>query len=112
MSILTTLALMVTSAVKSKSNQISEIVDLKHQIENLELQLEDLRRDRDFYRSDRDFYRQQVIRPSQQYAQATQAMQVRQAAAMLGALGMQAQQNNDQSLFCNCVPARQDFLIR
>jgi len=115
MSVLTSLALLVTSGLSRKAESESkpkpekqsfEIAELQFQIAGLMIQIESLKLDRDFYRS-------RAFMPSPQYMQAAQALQrvSQQAAGLsaLGAIGMQAQQDMGQIRFCNCVPARQDF---
>jgi hypothetical protein len=142
MSVLTTLALMVTALV-AKVREVdprdAEIAKLKSEIDDLERKLADVKRDRDGWFAmtmqwrERAHHLAQRPQPAQEQHFIDEAMRQRIQAQMLQhqaysqqariqqAQGMQNYQHqqgslfgvqNQEGLFCNCVPARHDLLIR
>jgi chromosome segregation ATPase len=124
MSVLTTLALMVTSLVAKPQPPDVEITRLQAKIDELERQLEDIRRDVDGWMdiAQRWRARYEALRPNNEEIVRAQ-MQAQQLMAMAQSQSMQQTIAAQNSLycqqmpglagayegFCNCVPARHDM---
>jgi len=123
MSIISTLALMITGFVAKQPIKVdprdAEIAELKAKIDDLNRQLNSVRDDRDGWMRMAEAWRGRYYGSDSAIAQAQQQAQQlmdygQQAAAYQGQLGqLQTQQLQDQRFggFCNCVPARHDMFL-
>jgi chromosome segregation ATPase len=120
MSIISTLALMITGFVAKQPVKVdprdTEIAQLKAKIDDLNRQLNSVRDDRDGWMRMAEAWRGRYYGSDYAIAQAQQQAQQlmdygQQAAAYQGQLGQQQLQSQQFEGFCNCVPARHDLLL-